>query len=51
MFDILKKFEPVGPVGNIGGGGGGNGSSNVVVSVGSQGLKWDKAHCGQGVQF
>ena len=51
IYDILKKFQPVGPVvgnmpvGNMPGG------NNVPLSVGSQGLKWDKAHCGQGVQF
>ena len=56
MYEILSKVQSSGPVyhsnpvvggggggGNLGGGGGGGG--------GSQGLKWDKPHCGQGVQF
>ena len=52
MYDLMSKFQPSAVV-NVGGGGGGNiGGGNVVGGGGgSQGLKWDKPHCGQGVAF
>jgi hypothetical protein len=46
IYDILSKYKPSGPQ-KVGGG------NNIVVSNNgaSQGLKWDKSHSGQGVQF
>ena len=57
MYEILSKVQSSGPVYHsnpvVGGGGGGGGiiGGGGGGGGGSQGLKWDKPHCGQGVQF
>lgn len=50
IYELLKKFEPK-MGGNMPVGGGNSGGNNSMNVVGNQGLKWDKNHCGQSVQF
>ena len=49
IYDILSKFQPSVQVST---GKSGGGSNNIVQApMGGGSLKWDKPHCGQGVQF
>lgn len=51
IYEILSKFQPSVQI-STGKVGGGNSGNNIVQApMGGGSLKWDKPHCGQGVQF